>query len=171
MTVELTADCNQCKALCCMALAFDEGEMFGYDKPAGTPCKHLKEGFGCAIHASREEKGYRGCIGYDCQGAGQRVCNEVLPGLDWRDGRAEKHRFLEAFRAMRQVHRLLDLLKLAEQLPLTVPQRDALRGLQAELTPASWDETALAGFEIGPLPDQVRDFLRSLRGQVPRSRA
>ncbi|MHA3914822.1 hypothetical protein [Halovulum sp. GXIMD14793] len=171
MTPELSADCAQCQGLCCMALAFDAGEMFGADKPAGQPCRHLNPDYGCAIHKQREDQGYRGCIGYDCQGAGQRVCQEVLAGLNWRDDAATKHHFLEAFQAMRQVHRLLDLLHLAGQLPLTVPQREALHALRADLCPDQWDEASLAAFQTGPLPGAVRTYLQGLRGQVPAPRA
>ena len=41
--MELTADCSKCAALCCVAMAFDKGDMFGCDKVAGEVCKHLDE--------------------------------------------------------------------------------------------------------------------------------
>lgn len=160
----LVGDCANCDALCCMALAFDAGSRFAYDKPAATACRNLRPDNRCAIHDTRQDAGFSGCLSYDCLGAGQVIKREVLPDLDWRDGGATQRRVMEAFRALREVHRLVDLLRLANALPLSDAQRasrvDLLRDL---LPPEGWAEADLVTFEQGPLPVRVQDYLKSLR--------
>ncbi len=165
----LTGDCANCEALCCMALAFDAGAKFACDKAAGTPCAHLGADSRCTIHTRLHDRGFSGCVEYDCLGAGQVVCATVLPGVSWRAGAEEKRREMEAFRALREVHRLIDLLQLAAALPLDPAQKAARRALLTELLPVGgWSEAALAGFEGGPLPGRVADYLRGLQGVARR---
>jgi hypothetical protein len=71
--VELTADCARCVGLCCVVLPFSRSADFAFDKPAGTPCRHLAEDARCRIHDRLGESGMRGCVAYDCFGAGQSV--------------------------------------------------------------------------------------------------
>lgn len=69
----LRTDCTQCCGLCCTALYFSKAEGFPEDKPAGRPCTHLQADFRCGVHSALGEKGWHGCLAYDCQGAGPRV--------------------------------------------------------------------------------------------------
>jgi hypothetical protein len=71
--VELTADCTRCVGLCCVVLPFSRSADFAFDKPAGTPCRHLAADSRCGIHDRLRESGMRGCVAYDCFGAGQSV--------------------------------------------------------------------------------------------------
>jgi hypothetical protein len=71
--VELTADCTRCVGLCCTVLPFARSAAFAFDKPAGTPCRHLAADARCGIHDRLRESGMRGCVAYDCFGAGQSV--------------------------------------------------------------------------------------------------
>lgn len=160
----LEGDCANCTALCCIAFAFDVSESFGCEKAAGDPCPHLGGDSRCSIHADRAKRGFSGCIGYDCLGAGQRVTQELFPQQSWQDSDALRERMLAAFRAMREVHRLLDLLRLTERLPLDPAQRKAREDLTAALLPEGWSEADLAVFEAGPLPKAVAGFLTGLRG-------
>lgn len=160
---ELKADCGRCAALCCMALALDRSQDFAIDKPAGLACPHLGPDHLCAIHAVRRDRGFAGCIGYDCLGAGQRVVQELFGGRSWLDDPGVKARMIDAFRAMRSVHRHLELVALAGQLPLEPEleaERDAL--LEALDPPGGWTEQRLAEFEEGPVPPRVRAFLARL---------
>src|ERR1700760_3571540 len=81
----LRADCARCAALCCVAFAFERSEAFADDKAAAEPCVHLDTCGQCAIHARRAERGYGGCVGYDCHGAGQWVTQVLFAGRAWRD--------------------------------------------------------------------------------------
>ena len=81
----LQADCEQCAALCCVALAFDKSEWFPIDKPNGVVCPQLDGSNRCKIYDTREALGYNGCLNFDCHGAGQRVTQEVFGGRSWRE--------------------------------------------------------------------------------------
>ncbi len=160
--VELTPDCQKCAALCCVALAFDKGEMFAFDKPAGVACEHLC-GHMCGIHTKLDSAGLRGCVQYQCDGAGQRVVQEVFAGQSWQDNPALLPPMLAAFSQMRQVHGLLALLKTAKALPLEAPQMAELMALEAQLSPKGWTPNSLSAFERSDLPKLVRTYLPSLK--------
>jgi len=160
--VDFTSDCKNCAALCCMALAFDKGEMFAFDKPAGVPCQHLN-GPLCGVHTQLEAEGLTGCVQYQCDGAGQRVVQEVFASQSWQKTPALLHPMLEAFSQMRQVHGLLALLTSAKALPLQGAQQAALEALMAQLSPEAWTPQALAEFERSGVSKTIHRFLRSLR--------
>ena len=111
---ELRADCAACVGLCCVALPFDAAQGFGFDKPAHTACRHLCDDFRCGIHDTLDAKGFRGCISFDCQGAGQRV-SKRFPGADWTDDTDTAVVMFEAFSVMRGLHELMGWLYTAEQ--------------------------------------------------------
>jgi len=71
--VELTADCSRCVGLCCVLLRFQRSADFAFDKAAGEPCRHLVGEHRCRIHDRLLDDGMRGCVAYDCFGAGQAV--------------------------------------------------------------------------------------------------
>ena len=89
--MELTADCTRCVGLCCVVLPFARSADFAFDKPAGEPCRHLAADHGCRIHDRLLDSGMRGCVAYDCFGAGQAVT---------QTGR------VEAFHEVEQVHEI-----------------------------------------------------------------
>jgi hypothetical protein len=70
---ELVPDCASCAALCCVATSFDACDAFAVDKAAGERCRHLRDDDRCAIHDDLVPRGFAGCAGYDCYGAGQRA--------------------------------------------------------------------------------------------------
>lgn len=167
----LRADCDRCAGLCCVALAFDRGPKFGFDKAAGEPCRHLL-GHGCAIYGERTARGFAGCADYDCYGAGQRATQELSGGRSWRDDPQAAAVLFDAFRALRQAHELLLLLIAAERLPLSPAERSQRAELCAALDPAhGWSCESLRDFERGPLPETVTAFLRSLAPLVRRAPA
>ena len=98
----LRGDCSRCIGLCCVALAFDRGSQFGFDKPAGTPCRHLGDDNACAIHYHLERDGFAGCASYDCRGAGQLV-TQMFAGLSWRDSPAVARQMFAAFAKLREI--------------------------------------------------------------------
>lgn len=81
---------------------------FAIDKPADRPCPHLRTGdFGCGIHDRLREKGFPGCIAYDCFGAGQRITGSTFEGRTWRDHPDEASTVFPAFMTMTGVHEVL----------------------------------------------------------------
>ncbi len=116
----LRADCARCFALCCVAPGFASAE-FAIDKPAGTPCPHLRDDFRCGIHDDLRPRGFAGCAAYDCFGAGQQVAQVTFRGRDWRDAPEIAPQMFAVFARMRQLHELLWYLAEALQLPAAEP--------------------------------------------------
>lgn len=167
--VELRADCARCVALCCVVLAFDRSGLFAFDKAAGVACLHLTAGHRCGIHPDLEREGFSGCVRFDCRGAGQRVTTMFKDRSCQGDAAPAMS---DAFRAMRQVHELLSMLRAAGRLPLAPRQARQREDLQRALSPPQgWSPAGLAAFEVGPLPGEIQAFFVSLRGLVPRELA
>ena len=135
MLPELTADCSRCAGLCCVAPAFAKSSDFAIDKPAGRACPNLRDDFGCAIHDQLRERGFSGCVVFDCFGAGQQVTQVTFGGRDWRSEPELAGPMFALLPVVRQVHELIWYL--AEALKL-----DAARRLHPKLR-AALDETSL----------------------------
>ncbi|WP_460272295.1 hypothetical protein [Celeribacter sp. ULVN23_4] len=155
MTSAFSPDCSNCAALCCLALAFDQGDMFGHDKAAGMPCHNL-DGFACSIHPQLADKGYHGCVAFDCLGAGQRVT--ALFDETWREAPKRTAPMIEAFRVMREVQSLHQMLLAASALPLPDDKRAELRGRIEDLEQIKTELAMLAQFD----PSEAKRWLRSL---------
>ncbi|UQU65912.1 pentapeptide repeat-containing protein [Couchioplanes caeruleus] len=102
----LRADCSRCVGLCCVAPAFAKSSDFAIDKPAGRPCPNLGDDFRCGIHDRLPEKGFPGCVVFDCFGAGQHLTQVTFAGRDWRTPGVAGPMFA-ALPVMRQLHELL----------------------------------------------------------------
>ncbi len=103
----LRADCSRCFALCCVAHTLVRSADFAIDKPAGTPCPHLEDGFSCGIHAELRPRGFPGCTTYDCFGAGQQVAQHTYAGVSWREAPDTAAQMLGVFETVRVLHELL----------------------------------------------------------------
>ncbi|WP_327309368.1 pentapeptide repeat-containing protein [Streptomyces sp. NBC_01298] len=162
----MRADCANCFALCCVALPFSKSTDFAVNKPAGTPCKNLRQDFGCGIHTGLRDQGFPGCTVFDCFGAGQQVSQITFGGQDWRSHPATKATMFEVFPVMRNLHELLfylaEALTLTEALPLPAehPLRTQLRTALADTT--RWTGATpqtLAEFDITPLRQEANTLL------------
>lgn len=103
----LRADCANCFGLCCVALYFSASEGFPNEKEAGQPCFNLQPDFRCCVHKNLMEHGLKGCIAFDCFGAGQKVAQVSFGGQDWRKGQVSAKQMFETFLIMRQLHEIL----------------------------------------------------------------
>ena len=133
--VELVADCSRCVGLCCVVLPFQRSADFAFDKAPGEACRHLADDHGCRIHASLLADGMRGCVAYDCFGAGQSVT---------QTGR------VEVFLVVEQVHEIAwylteaadrgadvaELLAETERLAAGLPRPEEVDVLRARVAPA-----------------------------------
>ena len=63
---------------------FSASEGFPSNKDAGQPCLNLQPDFRCGVHKNLNERGLKGCIAFDCFGAGQKVAQVSFGGYDWR---------------------------------------------------------------------------------------
>lgn len=156
----LQADCANCFALCCVALPFAKSTDFAVNKPAGTPCKNLRQDFRCGIHTGLRDKGFQGCTVFDCFGAGQQVSQVTFGGRDWRSHPATAGTMFTVFPVMRSLHELLFYLAEALTLPAARPLHAQLRTALADTT--RWTGAtpeALAEFDITPLRQEVNTLL------------
>ncbi|MET8152994.1 pentapeptide repeat-containing protein [Actinoplanes sp. NPDC049668] len=156
VTLELRADCGRCAGLCCVAPAFAKSADFAIDKPAGRPCPNLAEDFRCGIHERLPEKGFRGCVVFDCFGAGQQVTQVTFGGRDWRGAPGAAGQMFAVLPIMRQLHEILWYVSQALELP-------AARRLRPRLQAAQQEATALAG----GTPDELLALdVAEFRGKV-----
>ena len=149
----LRGDCSRCIGLCCVALAFDRGGAFAFDKPAGTACPHLDGDYRCAIHDSLERQGFGGCARYDCRGAGQLVTS-MFAGLSWHDSPAVARQMFRAFAKLREIQLLRSTMA---QRHIPAPQLDP---------PGGWTLEALLVIDVVALRQElVTALARSLQGR------
>lgn len=122
----LRVDCARCFGLCCVALYFSASEGFPMDKAAGLPCLNLQSDFRCSIHRNLSQEGLKGCIAYDCIGAGQKVAQVTFGGQDWRQAPESAKQMFEVFLIMYQLHELIWYLSEALTLQAAHPIHSAL---------------------------------------------
>lgn len=128
----LRADCEKCFGLCCVSLYFSASEGFPIDKEAGQPCINLQSDFRCCVHKSLRERNLKGCIAFDCFGAGQKVAQISFGGHDWWKVRESSKQMFEVFLIMRQLHELLWYLTEALTLQPARPIHGALSSMLDE---------------------------------------
>lgn len=136
VTDELRADCERCFGLCCVAPAFAKSADFAIDKPAGHACANLQDDFRCGIHRDLRDRGFPGCVVFDCFGAGQKVAQVTFGGRSWREAPETAAPMFAAFTVMRELHELLWYLREARALP-------AARSMNKDLT-ATYDRVEAA---------------------------
>ena len=110
LTEELKIDCSNCSGLCCTALFFSKLDGFPEDKIAGKPCVNLQKDFRCKIHDELIKRKMKGCIGYDCFGAGQKVTQAIYPNTNWLTESAKAKEIYEVFLVVFQLHQILYFL-------------------------------------------------------------
>lgn len=175
----LSADCDNCFGLCCVALYFSASEGFPIDKEAGQPCLNLLPDFRCCVHKSLSERGLKGCLAFDCFGAGQKVAQVSFVGHDWRKIPESAKQMFEVFLIMRQLHELLWYLTEALMLPPARPIHGVLSSMLEEterLTRLSQDsllelDVALHRAEVNTLLVKTSELVRAeaRRGQKAHS--
>ena len=163
-SADFTSDCANCAALCCLAFAFDKGERFAHDKDAGEACKHLTQ-HQCAIHDDLETRGYKGCVAYECLGAGQRVT--AMFGQSWREVPKLTAPMIDAFRTMRDIQELRQLLRAAQNLPLP-NEKSAEREVWLAALDSTWTRESLSRFDANGTATAIRTWLRGLAEHLTR---
>ena len=169
---DLTADCGRCVGLCCVVPAFAASADFAIDKPAGTPCVNLLPDSRCGVHDQLRERGFPGCVVFDCLGAGQRVTQDVFGGADWRDDPATASAMSAVFPVMRQLTELLWHLREARTLAVPGPlHAEVGQRLSAVEALAAGRADELAALDAGAHRREVGDLLgrvsEAVRRDVP----
>ena len=156
----LKPDCERCCGLCCVAPAFSASEDFAIDKRPGEPCPNLTREFRCGIHDRLRVEGFRGCVAYDCFGAGQKVTQVTFNGRHWRESPGTAAQMFEVFGVMRQLHTLLMYLSQALTLQPARPLYGELRLKLEELERYSRESPeALMRLDVASRKAEVNDLL------------
>jgi hypothetical protein len=156
-----TADCSHCCGLCCIVPAYLEVQGFPFDKAAETPCRHLGATARCSVHGERSERGFGGCIGFDCHGAGQWVTAQ-FGGVSWTDPSAARSAMSEAYRRWLPRFKIAALLEAA--LPLVGESHQPLLRQRIEEVLDPGHESTAADRD-GALA--MREALRFVRSLLP----
>lgn len=154
---DLTSDCAQCAALCCVALTLDAGALFAFDKPAGTPCVNLSADHKCRIHDQLADTGQKGCVLYDCAGAGQRVTQMRFNGESWRDAPELLSAMVRDFENLRPLHERM--LQLVEAGKLDLPEAlETQRLTLLKRLSRVWSDTPKMADDFGMFLDSLRQI-------------
>lgn len=167
MSLELQPDCERCCGLCCVAPAFARSPDFALDKAPGVPCPNLTDGFRCNIHDRLRVEGFRGCVAYDCFGAGQKVTQVTFGGRDWRRSPEDAAPMFEVYGVMRQLHALLWYLEEASTLTPAEPLHAEVQRRQEQIRALSLSSPeALLRLDVAPHKAAVDALLRRISGLV-----
>ncbi|WP_285767415.1 pentapeptide repeat-containing protein [Peribacillus sp. SI8-4] len=128
----LKSDCNNCLGLCCVALPYAKSADFSFNKDGGEPCRNLCSDNSCNIHDQLREKGFRGCVSYECFGAGQHVSQTIYDGGDWRDNSERSIEMFALFPLVQQLHEMLWYLNQALSLKETQSFHSSLQNIYEE---------------------------------------
>ena len=103
---KLKIDCGKCSGLCCVSLYCMKTDGFPSNKAAGVPCKHLRSDFRCDIHSKLAVKNMRGCLAYDCFGAGQKVTQKCYPNINWKSDADKANEIFQVFTIIFKLHQM-----------------------------------------------------------------
>ncbi|HEY6749200.1 MAG TPA: pentapeptide repeat-containing protein [Mycobacteriales bacterium] len=160
--MNLVADCAACVGLCCVAPALSASADFALTKPAGRPCVHLRSDSRCEIHSSLRERGFPGCVAYDCFGAGQRTVSLLGP--------ARSPRTLRGYEVLHQLHELLWYVADALGRPAAAPVHADLarrRSLITDLNSADALDSADPAAHRAAVAPLLRRASTLVRGRGP----
>ncbi|SDF92519.1 Pentapeptide repeat-containing protein [Fontibacillus panacisegetis] len=119
MNNNLQSDCEQCFGICCVALPYAKSADFAFNKEGGIPCCNLRPDHHCGIHEHLIDKGFHGCVSYECFGAGQHVSQQIFKGKDWRNNPELSKEMFAVFPVVQQLHEMLYYLNQALHLEET----------------------------------------------------
>jgi len=126
------SDCTQCFGLCCVALPYFKSADFPVNKDSGEPCQNLCSDNRCQVHDKLRKKGFRGCVSYECFGAGQYVSQRMYDGADWRNNPECAAEMFAVFPRVQQLHEMLWYLNHAISLKETQPFHSSLQDIHEE---------------------------------------
>lgn len=67
----------------------------------------------CSVHDKLMDKGFKGCISYECFGAGQHVSQTIYEGRSWREDQERAKEMFAVFPVVQQLHEMLWYLQQA----------------------------------------------------------
>ena len=126
---KMQGDCGKCSGLCCIALFFSPTDGFPDQKAAGEPCLNLRPDYRCKIHSQLKKEKMKGCIGYDCFGAGQQVTQVIYQGQTWQDLPQQSPEIFTIFTSVFQLLQIKYYLREALTLLAAKPWENEIQSL------------------------------------------
>jgi uncharacterized protein YjbI with pentapeptide repeats len=158
---ELTIDCSNCSGLCCTALFFSKIDGFPENKAAGKPCVNLQSDFRCKIHKDLMKCKMRGCLSYDCFGAGQKVTQIIYNKSNWITEPLKSQQIFDVFLIVFQLHQILYFLVEAKTiLPAKELWNDIIFLIDEGRTICSSTPQDILSYEIDGYKNRVNDCLK-----------
>lgn len=163
----LRIGCDKCSGICCVALYCMKTDGFPENKEAGVPCKHLMSNFRCDIHSVLANKNMKGCLAYDCFGAGQKVTQSFYPNEDWKTNSEKANEIFQVFMIVFQLHQMAWYL--LESLPLVTDEHlksviDELITKNKQMTSCTSDE--ILHMNIEEYRTSVNQVLKKVSGRI-----
>lgn len=164
---ELKIDCSKCSGLCCTALFFSKMDGFPEDKIAGKPCVNLQYDFRCKIHAELKKRRMKGCLDYDCFGAGQKVTQTIYNNSNWRTEHNKSQQIFDVFLVAFQVHQILYFLAEAKTI---IPARELWNYINTLIKKGidicNTSPQDILTFDIDEYKKQVNECLRKINSLI-----
>ncbi|APF21403.1 pentapeptide repeats family protein (plasmid) [Clostridium butyricum] len=159
---ELKCNCENCFGLCCTALFFSACDGFPQNKDAGKPCINLKQDFTCSIHNTLLKKGLKGCISYECFGAGQKIAQKTFNKISWRKDPQSASKMFDTFLIIRQIHEMLWYLVQSYTLEKNNKISSQIESLIDDTIKVSlWDVDKLLNLNLESYRDKVNVYLKA----------
>lgn len=154
-------DCSKCYGLCCIGLCFSKMDGFPENKAAGKLCKYLLPNYSCKIHSLLNNKGLKGCISYDCLGAGQKICDKLSFVPKWYDENIDK--VFIAFIKVVQLYQTIWYLKEASLLKVAYLSHEQLDLLIKEGENIAEDSIEnLALYDLEPFQTKANTLIKDI---------
>jgi len=155
-----------------VATSFKKSADFAIDRPAGRPCPNLGDDFACRIHDRLRERGFPGCVAFDCFGAGQRITQSTFGGRTWRDEPALAPDIFRAFMVMLDLHEIMWHLDAALRIPAAEPLHEELAARLRQVDeladlPADDLVTVDVAAVLAPVGDLLERISRLVRAGLP----
>jgi Pentapeptide repeats (8 copies) len=132
-----------------------------------VPCPNLRPDDRCGIHDRLRDRGFPGCVAFDCFGAGQQVTQVTFGGHTWRESPELASAMFAVLPVMRQLHEILWYLAEAAGLPAAAPlhgEVGAARERTGRLAAGSPDE--LTSLDVAAVRGEVGDLLQRVSERV-----
>ncbi|SMC82678.1 pentapeptide repeat-containing protein [Papillibacter cinnamivorans] len=157
----LRIDCSHCSGLCCTALFFSKTDGFPKDKIAGKSCTNMRKDFSCKIHKNLMSKKMKGCIGYDCFGAGQAVTTSIYMGDTWLSLPEKAQQIFDVFLIVFHLHQMRWFLTESKTITLAKDLWSRIDQLiEQNINICAGPPEIILEFDLNNYKDQVNDVLR-----------
>ncbi|MGL4737646.1 MAG: pentapeptide repeat-containing protein [Cellulosilyticaceae bacterium] len=160
---ELRIHCERCSGLCCVALYCSKSDGFPEDKQAEVPCRHLRSDFKCDMHAQLVTKHMKGCLTYECFGAGQRVTQMYASLGDWATQPRKRKEIYEVFLIMTQLYQMRWYLLQAREMEQSVVDGQEIEQLILENEQiANLEPQQLITYGLGGYRERTNGILKEI---------